>query len=103
MEEERNSPGPETPSPPREAVQAESSPLSDEIGKRSGSGEKGSGEKGSNEKLSRSKMQYETDPEDMELRKKLLESKMARKKTEEDAKVLMNRLMLLKTEEQKVS
>eukprot|EP00826_Nyctotherus_ovalis_P020616 TRINITY_DN16490_c0_g3_i8.p2 TRINITY_DN16490_c0_g3~~TRINITY_DN16490_c0_g3_i8.p2 ORF type:complete len:195 (+),score=57.81 TRINITY_DN16490_c0_g3_i8:162-746(+) len=61
-------------------------------------------EKGSNsqERLSRSKMLYEADAEDYELRKKLLESKVARKKTEEDAKILMNRLLLLKNEEQKV-
>lgn len=56
----------------------------------------------SQEKPSRSKLQYEPDSEDYELRKKLLESRMARKKTEEDAKILMNRLLLLKNEEQKV-
>ena len=58
---------------------------------------------GSQERMTRSKLQYEADPEDLELRQKLLESKMARKKTEEDAKVLMNRLLLLKNEEQKVN
>ena len=68
---------------------------------RSGS-HHGSSERHSQDKLSRSKLQYEADPEDVELRQKLLESKMARKKTEEDAKVLMNRLLLLKNEEQKV-
>jgi hypothetical protein len=62
-----------------------------------------SNEHSSQEKFSRSKLQYEPDEEDMELRKKLLESKMARKKTEEDTKILMNRLMLLKNEEQKVN
>lgn len=56
-----------------------------------------------NNQLSRSKLQYEQDEEDYELRKKLLESKMARKKTEEDTKILMNRLLLLKSEEQKVN
>eukprot|EP00826_Nyctotherus_ovalis_P020608 TRINITY_DN16490_c0_g2_i1.p3 TRINITY_DN16490_c0_g2~~TRINITY_DN16490_c0_g2_i1.p3 ORF type:complete len:103 (-),score=52.64 TRINITY_DN16490_c0_g2_i1:49-357(-) len=56
----------------------------------------------SQERVSRSKLQYEPDAEDCELRRKLLESKMARKKTEEDAKILMNRLLLLKNEEQKV-
>jgi hypothetical protein len=58
---------------------------------------------GSIEKLSRSKLQYEADPEELELREKLLESKLARKRTEEDSKVLLNRLQLLKNEEQKVS
>jgi hypothetical protein len=53
------------------------------------------------DKLSRSKLLYEADPEDLELRQKLLESKIARKKTEEDSKVLLNRLQLLKNEEQK--
>ena len=72
------------------------------VGKGSGSLSGGSG-KHSIDKLSRSKLQYEADPEDLELRQKLLESKMARKKTEEDAKILMNRLLLLKTEEQKAS
>jgi len=62
-----------------------------------------SDEHGSQEKFSRSKLQYEPDTEDLELRKKLMESKIARKKTEEDAKILMNRLMLLKNEEQKVN
>ena len=77
----------------------ETSPISDGLEKASPSGSSG---KGSQDKISRSKLQYEADPEDLELRQKLLESRMARKKTEEDAKVLMNRLMLLKTEEQKV-
>ena len=57
---------------------------------------------GSVEKLSRSRLQYEADPEEIELREKLLESKIARKRTEEDSKVLLNRLQLLKNEEQKV-
>ena len=57
---------------------------------------------GSQEKLSRSKLVYEADPEDAELRQKLIEAKMARKKTEDDAKVMLNRLLLLKNEEQKV-
>jgi len=89
MEEAKNSPSQET-SPPQDP-QPELSPNSDELKQES------------TEKLSRSKMAYEPDPEDLELRKKLLESKMARKKTEEDAKILMNRLALLKTEEQKVN
>ncbi len=87
------SPEPETQSPAQEEIKQDASPASDGL-------EKGSG---SRDRLSRSKMQYEPDPEDLELRKKLLESKMARKKTEEDAKILMNRLLLLKTEEQKVA
>ncbi len=50
----------------------------------------------------RSKLQYEGgDAEELELRQKLLESRLSRKKTEEDSKVLMNRLLLLRNEEQK--
>lgn len=56
---------------------------------------------GSIEKMTKSKLMYEADEEDLELRQKLMESKVARKKTEEDTKVLMNRLQLLKNEEQK--
>lgn len=56
----------------------------------------------STEKLSRSKLLlYEAEPEDLELRQKLLESKMSRKRTEEDSKILFNRLQLLRNEEQK--
>jgi len=59
-------------------------------------------EEDSQERVSRSKIMYKANGEDMELRKKLIESRLARKKTEEDAKILMNRLLLLKNEEQKV-
>eukprot|EP00831_Metopus_contortus_P040632 TRINITY_DN3182_c0_g2_i4.p1 TRINITY_DN3182_c0_g2~~TRINITY_DN3182_c0_g2_i4.p1 ORF type:complete len:299 (-),score=97.14 TRINITY_DN3182_c0_g2_i4:39-935(-) len=61
----------------------------------------GSGFQNSSEKISRSRLQYEADPEELELRQKLQESRFARKKADEDAKVLMNRLLLLKNEEQK--
>ena len=73
----------------------------DGSGSKEGSG-KGSPDGRSWERVSRSKVQYEPDPEDAELREKLQESRLARKKTEEDAKVLMNRLLMLKNEEQKV-
>lgn len=79
----------------------ESSPPQDREGSPQSDGIEGGGS--SREQLSRSKLQYEADSEDYELRKKLQESKMARKKAEEDAKILMNRLMLLKNEEQKVN
>eukprot|EP00831_Metopus_contortus_P040635 TRINITY_DN3182_c0_g2_i9.p1 TRINITY_DN3182_c0_g2~~TRINITY_DN3182_c0_g2_i9.p1 ORF type:complete len:295 (-),score=94.86 TRINITY_DN3182_c0_g2_i9:39-923(-) len=59
------------------------------------------GSQNSSEKISRSRLQYEADPEELELRQKLQESRFARKKADEDAKVLMNRLLLLKNEEQK--
>lgn len=59
-------------------------------------------ENNSQERIIQSKVQYEIDEDDIELRKKLMESRMARKKTEEDTKILMNRLLLLKNEEQKV-
>ncbi len=88
-------------SPPQEEKQ-EPSPYGDGLDKGSNGSHGGSSGKHSVDKLSRSKLQYEADPEDLELRQKLLESRMARKKTEEDAKVLMNRLLLLKNEEQKV-
>jgi len=80
----------------------ESSPPQAEVNNDSHSEDGLNNESNSQEKYSRSKLQYEPDVEDYELRKKLLESKMARKKTEEDAKILMNRLLLLKNEEQKV-
>lgn len=94
MEEEDKQPqdiDPESNSP-QEIDGHKLSPQSDEM-------ERGNN---SHERFSRSRIQYEADAEDLELRKKLQESKMARKKAEEDAKILMNRLMLLKNEEQKV-
>lgn len=48
------------------------------------------------------KIQSEIDIEQCELRQKLLDSKIARKKTEESVKLLMRRLSLLKNEEEKV-
>lgn len=83
---------PEPESSPPQAETNNDSPLEDGL----------NNEEDSQERYSRSKLQYEPDSEDYELRKKLLESRMARKKTEEDAKILMNRLLLLKNEEQKV-
>lgn len=91
MEEIKKLPEDES-SPPQEDPNQQASPLSDEL-------DKGNNSQGN---FTRSKLQYEADEEDVELRKKLLESRMARKKTEEDAKILMNRLLLLKNEEQKV-
>eukprot|EP00830_Metopus_es_P019960 TRINITY_DN7673_c0_g1_i2.p1 TRINITY_DN7673_c0_g1~~TRINITY_DN7673_c0_g1_i2.p1 ORF type:complete len:356 (-),score=123.78 TRINITY_DN7673_c0_g1_i2:59-1087(-) len=88
-------------SPPEDNYIPEEKQPSPELPEKGSGSKDGSSDQHSIEKLSRSKLQYEADPEDLELRQKLLESKMARKKTEEDAKVLMNRLMLLKNEEQK--
>ena len=51
---------------------------------------------------STSKISYIPDGQEIELRKKLNESKTARKKAEDNAQILLNRLLLLKNEEQKV-
>lgn len=81
-----------------EQLEGESSPAQEELDQESPLDGQDS-----QERVSRSKLQYEADEEDVELRRKLMESRLARKKTEEDAKILMNRLMLLKNEEQKVA